>query len=77
MAIVYILLAVVTVANLIWLAANIAEGDSLDEMENDLHKYSVYLDERANRLAADEETIRMLNKELKKELERYGKEEEH
>lgn len=58
MAIVYILLAVVTVANLIWMAANFAEGDALDEMENDLHKYSVHLDERANKLAVWEEELK-------------------
>ena len=58
MAIVYILLAVTTVANLIWMAANFAEGDALDEKESDLDKYAVHLDERANKLAVWEEELK-------------------
>lgn len=77
MSIIYILLAILTIADLLGIAYVVARGDSLDEMEEDLYKYSVHLDERANKLSAEEETVRMLNKELKKELERYGKEEEH
>jgi hypothetical protein len=42
----------------------------LDELKEELDKYSVHLDERANRLAADEQTTIELNKQLQAELKR-------
>ena len=42
--------------------------DELDEMQDDLDKYSTHLDERANILAADEATCREMNLRLRKEL---------
>lgn len=46
------------------LAWTIAKMEELDELEEDLDKYSVYLDEKANKLAQWEE-----------ELKTYGKKE--
>lgn len=51
--------------------------DVLDEMEDDLYKYSVHLDERANKLSAEEATTIELNRQLRDALKKYGKEEEH
>ena len=51
MTIIYILLAVIIVVNLVWIAVNVSQGDALDERQDELDKYSVHLDERANKLA--------------------------
>jgi len=45
-------------------------SDQLDELEDELSKYEVHLDERANKLSAEEETVRMLNIKLREELEK-------
>jgi len=57
MSLIYILLAILTIADLLGIAYVVARGDSLDEMEEDLYKYSVHLDERANKLALWEEEL--------------------
>ena len=57
--------------------------DELDEREEELDKMSVHLDERANRIAAEEETIKlewkclrqakdMLDKQQKEELKEHN-----
>jgi len=43
-----------------------------DELEDDLEAKSLALDERANRLAADEAAVRDLNLQLRRELIRIG-----
>ena len=58
MIIVYILLALITIADLLGVAYVVARGDALDEREEDLDKYSVHLDERANKLALWENELR-------------------
>ena len=54
---------------LAWVVLKMGE---LDEWQEELDKYSVHLDERANRLVADEATVIELNKELQAELKRLG-----
>ena len=66
MIIIYILLAVITAVDVVWCARNLVRTDELDEREEELDKFSVHLDERANRIARDEETIRELYKEIRK-----------
>lgn len=70
MSIVYILLGLVTIIVLGYGAKTMMRSDELDEFQEELDKYSVHLDERANKLAADEATIRQLYKELRQELNR-------
>lgn len=53
----------------------IYRSDKLDEREDELAKYSVHLDERANKLSADEETVRMLNLQLRQALEEQKRKE--
>lgn len=51
-------------------------SDVLDDKEEELSKFSVHLDERANRIAADEATLSnewLLLKEAKKELDYHAK----
>lgn len=68
MSIVYILLGLVTIVVLGYGAKTMCRADELDEYREELDKYSVHLDERANKLAADEQQIRQLYKELRQEL---------
>ena len=46
--------------------------DELSELKEELDKYSLHLDERANQLAADEAVVRGLNLQLRRELIRLG-----
>lgn len=66
------ILAVGVIAGVAWVYYR---SDQLDEREDELAKYSVHLDERANKLSADEETVRMLNLQLRDELERQKRKE--
>lgn len=55
---------------------NFNRSEALDEKEEYLSKISVHLDERANRIAADEATLSnewLLLKEAKKELDYHAK----
>ena len=70
MTIIYILLGLVTIIVLGYGAKTMMRSDELDEFQEELDKYSVHLDERANKLAADEATIQQLYKELRQELNR-------
>ena len=55
---VYILLAIITAVVIIGAAWVFNRSYALDERQSELDKYSVHLDERDNRIAADEQTIR-------------------
>ena len=58
-----VILAILTIGGI---AYNIFRADELDEREEDLDKYSVHLDERANKLALWEEELIKLEKEARK-----------
>jgi len=68
MIVIYIILAVITAVVIAYGVHNAVRADELDEFEEELHKFSIHLDERANNLAAGEETVRRLYKELREEL---------
>lgn len=68
MTVVYILLGLFTIFVFGYGAKTMIRSDELDEYREELDKYSVHLDERAHKLAADEATVRQLYKELRKEL---------
>lgn len=68
MTIVLIIFAVLTFALLVWVLWKMTE---LDEQQDKLDKYSVYLDERANRIAADEGTLRNLFASFKREMDAF------
>lgn len=70
MTIIYILLGLVTIIVLGYGAKTMMRSDELDDYRDELDKYSVHLDERANKLAADEQQILQLYKELRQELNR-------
>lgn len=70
MIIVYIILGIITACVVLYGIHNTVRADELDERADELDRYSVHLDERANRLAADEGTLRNLYKELQAELEK-------
>lgn len=58
-----VILAILTIGGI---AYNIFRADELDEREEDLDKYSVHLDERANKLALWEEELIKWEKEARK-----------
>lgn len=66
------ILAVGVIAGVAWV---IYRSDQLDEREEELSKYSAQLDERANKLSADEETVRMINLQLRQALEEQKRKE--
>ena len=68
MTIVLIIFAICTFALLVWVLWKMA---LLDEKEERLDKFSVYLDERANRLAADEGDLRNLSIAFKREMDAF------
>lgn len=68
MLITLIIFAVCTFALLVWVLWKMAV---LDEKEERLNKYSIHLDERANRIAADEGTLRSLSQSFKRELDSF------
>lgn len=68
MTIALIIFAVATFALLVWVLWKMAE---LDEREERLDKFSVHLDERANRIAADEGTLRTLYQSFKREFDAF------
>ena len=68
MTIVLIIFAICTFALLVWVLWKMA---LLDEKEERLDKFSVYLDERANRIAADEGTLRNLSISFKREMDEF------
>jgi len=68
MTIALIIFAALTFALLVWVLWKMTE---LDERQEELDKYSVHLDERANRIAADEGTLRTLFASFKREVETF------
>lgn len=68
MTIVLIIFAICTFALLVWVLWKMA---LLDEREERLDKFSVYLDERANRIAADEGDLRNLSIAFKREMDAF------
>lgn len=68
MAIIYILLAIIAAIVISGILYVVWQMEEIDESKEKLDKYSVYLDERANRLAAEEMTLRELYKELQDEI---------
>lgn len=68
MTIVLIIFAICTFSLLVWVLWKMA---LLDEKEERLDKFSVYLDERANRIAADEGTLRNLSIAFKREMDAF------
>lgn len=68
-----ILVILVVVAAVIGVIRNTIKADELAEREVELDKYSVHLDERANRLAADENALRSLSSSFRRELDAFHK----
>lgn len=68
MLIALIIFAACTFALLVWVLWKMAE---LDERQEELDKYSVHLDERANRLAADEDALQILSFSFRREREAF------
>lgn len=68
MLIALIIFAACTFALLVWVLWKMTE---LDERKEELDKFSVHLDERANRLAADEGTLRNLYQSFKREFDAF------
>ena len=63
-----VIFALATFALLVWVLWKMTE---LDEREERLDKFSVHLDERANRLAVDEGTLRTLYQSFKREFDAF------
>lgn len=63
-----IIFVLCTFALLTWVLWKMTE---LDDRKEELDKYSVYLDERANRIAADEGTLRNMFASFKREVEAF------
>ena len=59
---------IVVLAGIFGVLWTVHRQDELDEREEDLDKYSIHLDERANRLAADEADCREMNLRLRQLL---------
>ena len=68
MLIALIIFAVGTFALLVWVLWKMT---ALDEKEEQLDKFSVYLDERANRIAQEEDFLRAENKSFRAEVEAF------
>lgn len=68
MTILLIIFAICTFSLLVWVLWKMTE---LDERQEELDKYSVHLDERANRIAADEGTLRDLSIAFKREMDEF------
>lgn len=68
MTILLIIFAICTFSLLVWVLWKMTE---LDERQEELDKYSVHLDERANRIAADEGTLRDLSIAFKREMDAF------
>ena len=70
---VFILLAIVALAAVIGNLRAFYRQGLLDDREEDLDEYSAQLDERANRIAAEEETLKsewIALRQARKEIER-------
>ena len=70
---VFILLAIVALAAVIGNLRAFYRQGLLNDLEEDLDEYSAQLDERANRIAAEEETLKsewIALRQARKEIER-------
>ncbi len=65
------LTVLVVVVAIIGVIRNTIKADELDEREEELDKHSVYLDERANRLAFEENALRSLSQSFRRELDAF------
>ena len=75
MTAVTVFLIIFAICAFLLLAYAIWWNESLDEWQEELDKYSVHLDERANRIAADEATLTGEWKALQKAKEEIGRDE--
>ena len=71
-AMITLLVIFVVIAALVSVLWAVCRQERLDELEEDLEAKSLALDERANRIAADEAAVRELNIQLRGELKRLG-----
>lgn len=70
---VVLLLAIITLSAVIGNLRAFYRQGLLDDREKDLDEYSAHLDERANRIAAEEETLKsewIALRQARKEIER-------
>ena len=65
-----ILFTLLTICLLAWVIYKMTE---LDERQEELDKYSVYLDERANKLAVEENSLRSLSLAFRSEIDAFHK----
>lgn len=68
MTIIAFILAIIAVAGTV---CNVVKRDELEELEEDLDKYSIHLDERSNKLAAEENSLRTLMKSFSREYNEF------
>lgn len=67
-----LLVIFVDIAALVSVLWAVYRQERLDELEEELEAKSLALDERANRIAADEAAVRELSIQLRVELKRLG-----
>ena len=72
MSVIYLLLAFIAAVCIGWTGYIIYRMEELDEIKECLDRYSINLDERANRLALWEDELRHLAK-IQEELNKLGK----
>jgi len=68
-----VFIIIVVLAAVICVLWTVHRQDELDERQEELDKYSIHLDERANILAADEATCRDMNLMLREELKKKNR----
>jgi len=71
-AMITLLVIFVDIAAIVSVLWAVCRQERLDELEEELEAQSLALDERANRIAADEAAVRELNLQLRGELKRLG-----
>lgn len=71
MTITIILLVIITAFAIFGICHNVSRADELDERQKELDKYSVHLDERSNKLAAEENSLRDLSRSFKLEMDAF------
>ena len=67
-----LLIVLLVLAALFCIVWTVHRQDELDEREEELEQISIDLDGRANRIAAEEETVRGLELQLRRELISLG-----
>lgn len=67
------LIVLLVLAAILCIAWTVYRQEQLDELEEELEKISVHLDERANRIAADEQTLKNEWAMLRKATEEINK----